>query len=525
MLLGIVTILANYNAPGGFFWDENYHVASAQKYLNDVYFMEPHPPLGKLLIAAGEGMVNYNPGSDSEFIATDYAKDPPDSFDLGGYRIFPVLFLWWTIPLLWMLAYLLTLKRWVASVVSSMLIFDNAIVVHGRGAMLESIQIFFIVATILCFFWLRLRFQTKKHLYCSSAMLGLCFGLAMATKYSSLVLICLWIVIPTFMWKRWKNMASVYLLSFAVAVLSFCAVWQIHFSLGTKVQTELPDNGYYKASEVIKSEVDARTIGQLSNFPTHLRDSIAFADHYEKGVPRLDLSKADENGSPWFTWPFGGRTISYKWQQVSEKVYKYVYLVPNPVVWGLGLIGLLYSFSVCFLALFKPQKINWFSGHYIIFGLYIGYMIGMARIDRVMYLYHYFIPLLLSFLLFGIMLSRIEFVASKPITEVRRKLVSAGLITIILLTFLFYRGFTYFLPMHDNAVAKRSLLQLWELRCVNCEQPSEFVDPNNLKQEDEEPAEEIEDNIEEIEETDEEWLGTDNPASASPVSSLPKNDD
>ena len=59
LLLGLITALSfftyfhNYSTPQAFFWDENYHVASAQKYLNGVFFMEQHPPLGKLLIAAG----------------------------------------------------------------------------------------------------------------------------------------------------------------------------------------------------------------------------------------------------------------------------------------------------------------------------------------------------------------------------------------------------------------------------------------------------------------------------------------
>ncbi|MCK4907948.1 MAG: phospholipid carrier-dependent glycosyltransferase, partial [Spirochaetes bacterium] len=54
LILSLVTFFSYYQFPNYVFWDENYHIASAQKYINGVMFMEPHPPLGKMIIAAGE---------------------------------------------------------------------------------------------------------------------------------------------------------------------------------------------------------------------------------------------------------------------------------------------------------------------------------------------------------------------------------------------------------------------------------------------------------------------------------------
>ncbi|MGB5476160.1 MAG: phospholipid carrier-dependent glycosyltransferase, partial [Thermoanaerobaculia bacterium] len=54
LLALLVTTLAYFSYVHGYwnpphlFWDENYHIASAQRYLNGTFFMEPHPPLGKL---------------------------------------------------------------------------------------------------------------------------------------------------------------------------------------------------------------------------------------------------------------------------------------------------------------------------------------------------------------------------------------------------------------------------------------------------------------------------------------------
>ena len=52
--------LAGYGQPSSLFWDENYHIASAERYLQGKFFMEPHPGLGKMFIALGELILHPN---------------------------------------------------------------------------------------------------------------------------------------------------------------------------------------------------------------------------------------------------------------------------------------------------------------------------------------------------------------------------------------------------------------------------------------------------------------------------------
>ena len=76
LLASAAVYVSGYWFPKNFFWDENYHIASAQKYLDGVMYMEPHPPLGKLLMAAGEWVTGANEGVDkSHFSTTDYIKN------------------------------------------------------------------------------------------------------------------------------------------------------------------------------------------------------------------------------------------------------------------------------------------------------------------------------------------------------------------------------------------------------------------------------------------------------------------
>ena len=55
--------------PPHIFWDENYHVTSAERYLEGVAQFEPHPPLGLMLIAAGEAWDGKKMGDFDWYVA------------------------------------------------------------------------------------------------------------------------------------------------------------------------------------------------------------------------------------------------------------------------------------------------------------------------------------------------------------------------------------------------------------------------------------------------------------------------
>src|SRR5690606_34594408 len=80
--------LSFYGQPSSLFWDENYHIASAQKYIDGTMYMEPHPPLGKLLMAASESLLGSNSDGDkSGFNRTDYitGDDLPEAMSYYGF--------------------------------------------------------------------------------------------------------------------------------------------------------------------------------------------------------------------------------------------------------------------------------------------------------------------------------------------------------------------------------------------------------------------------------------------------------
>lgn len=474
MVLSYFTIVHNFWYPPNLFWDENYHIASAQKYLNGVFFMEPHPPLGKLMIALGEKITNMNP-QDDQFIGTDYATNPPAGFSFFGYRLFPVLLAWLTVPLLFSIFLLLTRNALWATLLSFLYVFDNALIVHARSAMLESTMLFFGVLAILGAL-LAWEHRTHAKKFRNAALLfGLGFGGILATKAFGLIFILFYPVMAWWLWpdrRKFLSFLGWSALSFAVI---YVGTWQTHFILSSRVNPSLPDQGYYQASEEYKDLLATGRNRSVFFFPTMLKDSLDFVGHYQRGVPHLDLCKADENGSPWFFWPFGGRTISYRWETPDGYSYRYLYLVPNPVTWTAGLAGVFLSAVLLLGSLFFAGAESRLKNPKLLLtflGLYVAYMAAVSRIDRVMYLYHYFLPLLFSFILFSLVFMEIRQVGSWKFTDSRRSAFLMVFATLAFVGFQFFRAFTFYEPLTDTQFQLRNWVRIWDMKCVKCDRDS-----------------------------------------------------
>lgn len=489
------TFFWSYTNPPYLYWDENYHIASAQKYLNGTFFMEPHPPLAKMLIAAGEAIFDANPGADDEFIGTDYAKELPGGFSFQGYRFFPVLLGWLIAPLLYLIFLMITRKPLWAFFLSFLYVFDNAIVTHSRAAMLDSIMLFFCIALIALYF-LILHFRNSKNGFpLCSLLFGIAFGCAMATKALALIMILLVPVVILNLRKESKvegRKSTLQLFDFRLSTLdanrigqfltlslcgfliTYVGIWHLHFTMGKTIVSSLPDNGYYQTSEEYKNLLAA---GQV-NTTLMLWENIHFLRHYSTGVPTLNLCKADENGSPFYFWPFGGRSINYRWETPDGSYYQYITLQANPVVWGIALLGLFLAFALIVGSWVIPRTTLTYRTELLIWsGMWASYMIAVSQIDRVMYLYHYFIPLIFSFIIVAYVLLELKQLGAFVLTENKKRWIVLILGLLIFAGFQFYRPLTYYEPIEDAAFKRRMIMPIWDLRCVNCERESNLALP------------------------------------------------
>jgi dolichyl-phosphate-mannose--protein O-mannosyl transferase len=483
LLTSFFTYFYRYNQPQAVFWDEPYHIASAEKYLNGVYFMEQHPPLGKLLIALGEKIVNANK-NDSQFINTDYATGIEPSFSFAGYRLFPTLLAWLTAPVLFFIFFYFTKNPVLSALLSFLYIFDNAEIVHSRGAMVDAPLTFFGMLISLLFIHLQGQ-RHQKDLWkfgILATLFGVVFGLIMTTKVVGLIFI---LFAPAILWRLFpdgQKMVMFIGLSLLGFIVSASAVWQIHFSLGKKIVPELNNSGYYQASDEYKKILAEGKTGRISSFGVMMSDSLKYITFYNKGVPRLDLCKPDENGSPAYFWPFGARSINYRWEKTADGAVRYLYLQSNPIAWALGGVAVVMSGFLLLSIFLIPGRRKSLKHGYLLFvfaAMYGSYMIAILQLDRVMYLYHYFVPLLFSFILFGLVFINIDQIGGWKLDEHRKTIAMTVLGLLIFGAFHFYRPLSYYEPIKNDAFQRRSILPLWELTCVDCQKVSGLVVPRN----------------------------------------------
>lgn len=504
VLLGIIlTGLAflayvwNYTNPPYLYWDENYHIASAQKYLNDVYFMEPHPPLGKMLIAAGEALFDANVEDDT-FIGTDYAKQLPPDFSFQGYRFFPVILAWLLAPLLYWIFLMITKRPLWAFFLSFLYVFDNALVTHSRAAMLDSTMLFFCTAVIAMYLAIGVYKNNRNGLPLCSLLFGIAFGAAMATKALALIMVLLVPLTldhfhtkkPKSVWQHFnlKNLdiqktCQFLTLGIAGFLITYVGAWHLHFMQGKTVIPSLPDNGYYQASEQYKTLIaEGRT-----HVPLMLRENLDFLSHYSGGVPKLNLCKGDENGSPYFFWPLGARSINYRWETPDGTNYQYITLVANPAVWWLVFAGVIVAFVLLAGTMLVPandagpRRLVYGQEICVWFGMWASYMLAVSQIDRVMYLYHYFLPLLFSFILFAYVFLEIRQIGNLRITDKHKQWIALLIGVLIFTGFHFFRALTYYEPIDDAAFQKRMIFRLWDLECVNCPKQRLIATPISQK--------------------------------------------
>lgn len=472
------TYAHNYMHPSALFWDENYHIASAQKYLHGVHYMEMHPPLGKLLIAAGEALLRPNETSDF-FADTNYGtgEKMPDNMSFAGYRLFPTIFAWMTALVMFGIFLTLTGNPLIATLLSFLYIFDNALIVHQRSAMLDAPLLFFFSLSILSFLLLLKHRKNPKVFLWLSMLFGLSFAGLATVKVSGLITALL---VPALVWLMRDNLKLVgkgALCGAAVFLITYVGVWQLHFALAHTPHPDLDDEGYFKASDTYKALIDEGKTANILYFPVMWRDSIRYFTEYQEGVPSLDLCKEGETGSNPLLWPLGARSINYRWETPEGTNYRYLYLQSNPVVWFAGVAGVLLALVLTIGSCILPVK-NSLKRPVVLavlLAMYGGYMFVMLNIDRVMYLYHYFPPLILSFVLLGVCLDEITHVCGVKLDEQKKLYGLMALCTLMVVSFQFFRPLTYYAPLSDDQLKRRSLLKIWDLKCVNCDRNNGFT--------------------------------------------------
>jgi dolichyl-phosphate-mannose-protein mannosyltransferase len=199
------------------------------------------------------------------------------------------------------------------------------------------------------------------------------------------------------------------------------------------------------------------------------RDYFQFMNKDHRGVPKLDITKPGENGSHPLHWPLHDKTINYRWDSSDGKT-SYVQLAGNQVSWYLGLIAVLLSLQLISNHRVFGLPIQGNPNTYRLIeaftGLYAAFMLLHLWIitQRVMYLYHYFLGLLISFILIALIWQYLRDTRPK-LARNQTKILACGT-AVIFLSFWFFLPLTNHRPLTFDQCERRNVIE----RIVECVQ-------------------------------------------------------
>ncbi|WP_331346194.1 phospholipid carrier-dependent glycosyltransferase [Cellvibrio sp. UBA7661] len=471
-----------YGSPQAMFWDENYHVPNAQKYIDNVMYMEPHPPLGKMLMAVGETFFGGNENvNKTKLLETDYltGDNAPPEMTYKGFRWPSTVMMALSVLFFYGILNCITQRAWLAAAFTSLVIFDNALVIHSRAVHLDGIQLFFVLAALYYFTRTVTRHINRQIpiTWKQYAWLGVLIGLGTSVKVTAAILLVLFVMLyGVDQWsniKRWNWPALMQRLAVTVPaavapfVLVFLGVFYVHIGLGEKVYQERT----YKASPEYLNQIRMGDTWSLKTFSLGMRDNWKYMSEYADGVPRLDECKPDENGSYVMNWPLSSKTISYRWDREvvdGKTVTKYKYLIGNPIVWFSVIGGIILSAGLIIGRYvygnpIKDEKLFYWICAFA--SLYIIYMLSILQIERVMYLYHYLMALLFGAINLALVFTYIY--RDDVIANNKHTIINASLFALLVIAvFAFFSPFTYGFGLTEDQFELRNWYSFWKLQVV-----------------------------------------------------------
>jgi len=350
-LLALITRLWNLNFVNRVIFDEVHYGRYISHYLKREYFFDDHPPLTKLFITGLAKISQLNPKTNFEHIGLIYPQGTP----IVALRFITALFGSLLIPLIFLFTERITQSTRAGLIASTLLLFDNAFLVHSRFISPDTFLIFFIILTIHTY--LKSEKGKRKPWLIFS---GISAGFAISTKWIGLIGLAVVFCLILYD-ERSKLFSRKIFLHFLVFIVITFLIYYTAISIHFKI---------------------LKHAGGLKEF-IGLNQSMLYSHSRPLTHPY---------SSKWFTWPVMARPVSYLYSPLSNNFVQNVTLVGNPFVWWLSSLGIL-VFAILILnnkvSCLRNKKSPAFPGGGIILLGYIISYLPFMSISRCLFLYHY----------------------------------------------------------------------------------------------------------------------------------------
>ncbi len=324
------------------YFDEIYHARTAYEHLEGVYPYEiTHPPLGKLIIAAGIRLFGMDP---------------------FGWRFSGTLFGVLMLPVLYIFLSGLFGSTAVSCCGTAVFAFDFMHFVQTRIATIDTYAVFFILLMYL-FMW---RWVSGGRLY-NLALSGVFFGMGAASKwvciYAGAGLAAIWLLYWISRRREtgfWRSFIENSLLCVIFFVLIPCAIYYVSY---------FP---YGQASGM--SGLSMFFTGDYARMVLHNQE---YMWNYHSG-----LVATHPYSSRWYEWLLDARPILYYLESFPDGTKSSFGAFLSPVLcWG----GLMSMLGCLWLAVTRRDGRSWF----ILIG-YLAQLLPWVLVSRLTFAYHYF---------------------------------------------------------------------------------------------------------------------------------------
>jgi len=472
LILACFNFVRDLNNPSHAFWDESYYLTSAQRYVEGTAQYASHPPLGFMFMKLGIVTDPVNKNVDTHFLADIKKLDTrvvPKQYDFTPIRMPAALFSVVSALLFYLILLKLNGEPFEAFVFSLMYVFENAYIVHFRAAHLDPYQFTFTIGSILV--WLYTFGREPKRPLLTYGLFGLLCGLSFMVKVNSLLILLLaGLSLLRMLWMERTRDAVIKAIARGMATAgAFVAAVALVFSLHVVLNPNAPDPN----TDAGRKDLHYMPQG-YQDFLHHKRgldsqvvwDATSGYYQYMKHDFTGEI-KYEPNGSRTALWPFMSRVINYRWDFDGKRT-AYTQMIGNPVNWGLGIIGVVAACVLIFRRrVFRPDDVD--AQDYgrlealLVMYLFFWFFHIYLGTQRVMYIYHYFIGLSLSFFLFAlsfrIMARQVKFIDKHRFT------ILCGLSLLIAGAYLYYAPLTY----HQFITRDKCEAYNWPTKVIVCQ--------------------------------------------------------
>ena len=350
------------NYRNSMYFDEIYHGRTAYEFLHGLTAYEnTHPPLGKILIAAGVSVFGMNP---------------------FGWRITGVLLGIAMVPFVYLFARKLTGRTSAAALASILFSFDFMHLAQTRIATIDVYITFFVILMyffMYCYYKLSFYDTPLWKTFLPLGACGICMGLGIASKWTGIYA------------------------GAGLAVLFFGTLYrryQEYCYAKTDPQGETSGIPHSRVLECFLPCARNTVLFCICFFvlipaAIYLLSYLPFRDYDDNGLLvrmlqnqatmfnyHSSLDATHPYSSPWYQWPIITRPIWYFSGQPGETLREGISAFGNPLVWWVGIPAFLYM--LWRLAKYRDRTAAFLSVGYL--AQYLPWMF----VTRITFIYHYF---------------------------------------------------------------------------------------------------------------------------------------